>query len=318
MKSAPPRRACSSRRRRRCRASTEGPKGLLRVQLQLVGGDEHCDPADTRPLRSLVADGAVSRNQRPFRNTLRMGQRRGARDLARRLHPDRPRRRRAPRRRLRRDAESSSRALLWPSTARTAARRWIIDDFSQRAPARRTGHRAVQGDDPASLTNMRTEVDGDEASALGYFFEIVDDNLVLSGTYQHRLRREAGPLALHVHRASGALPGAQSDPVHGDDPHRFAVRPDDTCEEPAASLSGGVSGPAGRGAIGSSSTRRHGAGMSAARRSRESNRRHRRVPRRRGGRPRGRAPRPHHPAPRPPDRRGLPGPTRHRIRRHTR
>ena len=39
-------------------------------------------------------------------------------------------------------------------------------------------------------TNMRTEVDGDEASALGYFFEIVHDNLVLSGTYQHRLRRE--------------------------------------------------------------------------------------------------------------------------------
>ena len=37
---------------------------------------------------------------------------------------------------------------------------------------------------------MRIEVDGDEASTLGYFFEIVDDNLVLIGTYQHRLRHE--------------------------------------------------------------------------------------------------------------------------------
>ena len=32
-------------------------------------------------------------------------------------------------------------------------------------------------------------LDGDRATTLAYFFEIVDDNLVLIGTYQHRLVR---------------------------------------------------------------------------------------------------------------------------------
>ena len=40
-------------------------------------------------------------------------------------------------------------------------------------------------------TNMQIQLDGDEATTLAYFFEIVDDNLVLIGTYQHRLRRDA-------------------------------------------------------------------------------------------------------------------------------
>ena len=71
----------------------------------------------------------------------------------------------------------------------------------------------------------------------------------------------------------GGWSWAQSDPVHGDDPRRFAVRPDGTREAGTrSSLSGGVSRPAGRGAIGSSSTRQHGAWTSAARRSRESTR----------------------------------------------
>ena len=39
-------------------------------------------------------------------------------------------------------------------------------------------------------TNMQIELDGDQATTLAYFFEIVDDNLVLIGTYQHRMRRE--------------------------------------------------------------------------------------------------------------------------------
>jgi hypothetical protein len=39
-------------------------------------------------------------------------------------------------------------------------------------------------------TNMQIELDGDEATTLAYFFEIVDNNLVLIGTYQHRVRRE--------------------------------------------------------------------------------------------------------------------------------
>lgn len=39
-------------------------------------------------------------------------------------------------------------------------------------------------------TNMQVDLDGDEATTLAYFFEIVDDDLVLIGTYQHRMRRD--------------------------------------------------------------------------------------------------------------------------------
>lgn len=39
-------------------------------------------------------------------------------------------------------------------------------------------------------TNMQIDLDGDAATTLAYFFEIVDDDLVLIGTYQHRMRRE--------------------------------------------------------------------------------------------------------------------------------
>jgi len=39
-------------------------------------------------------------------------------------------------------------------------------------------------------TNMQIQLDGDAAITLAYFFEIVDDSLVLIGTYQHRLRRD--------------------------------------------------------------------------------------------------------------------------------
>jgi hypothetical protein len=69
-------------------------------------------------------------------------------------------------------------------------RRAIIDDFYAHsaspdggAPGSTlpmTGHLA---------TNMRIDVDGDTATTLAYFFEIVD-SLVLIGTYQHRLRRD--------------------------------------------------------------------------------------------------------------------------------
>lgn len=69
-------------------------------------------------------------------------------------------------------------------------RRAIIDDFYARtalpspgaSPRFMTGHIS---------TNMQIELDGDAATTLAYFFEIVDDNLVLIGTYQHRLRRDA-------------------------------------------------------------------------------------------------------------------------------
>jgi hypothetical protein len=69
-------------------------------------------------------------------------------------------------------------------------RQSIIEDFYSRTrlpsstsgtPRFMTGHLS---------TNLQIDLDGDEATTLAYFFEIVDDNLVLIGTYQHRLRRE--------------------------------------------------------------------------------------------------------------------------------
>jgi hypothetical protein len=39
-------------------------------------------------------------------------------------------------------------------------------------------------------TNMQIDLRGDEATTLAYFFEIVGNNRVLVGTYQHRFRRE--------------------------------------------------------------------------------------------------------------------------------
>ena len=38
---------------------------------------------------------------------------------------------------------------------------------------------------------MQIELLGDEATTLAYFFEIVANDRVLIGTYQHRLRRES-------------------------------------------------------------------------------------------------------------------------------
>jgi hypothetical protein len=70
-------------------------------------------------------------------------------------------------------------------------RRSIIDDFYRRTAGPADGPpgsgKAMTGH---LCTNMRIEVDSDEATTLGYFFEIVDDDLALIGTYQHRLRRE--------------------------------------------------------------------------------------------------------------------------------
>jgi hypothetical protein len=40
-------------------------------------------------------------------------------------------------------------------------------------------------------TNMEIDLDGDEATTLAYFFEILGNTQLLIGTYQHRMRREA-------------------------------------------------------------------------------------------------------------------------------
>ncbi len=70
-------------------------------------------------------------------------------------------------------------------------RRSIIDDFY-----RQTGRVLPQGTNPKFVTghistNMQIDLQGDEATTLAYFFEIVANDRVLIGTYQHRFRREA-------------------------------------------------------------------------------------------------------------------------------
>lgn len=39
-------------------------------------------------------------------------------------------------------------------------------------------------------TNMQIDLQGDEATTLAYFFEILANDTVLIGTYQHRMRRD--------------------------------------------------------------------------------------------------------------------------------
>lgn len=63
----------------------------------------------------------------------------------------------------------------------------IIGDFYTRTATAGPEAGAMTGH---LSTNMQIELDGDEATTLAYFFEIVDDNLVLIGTYQHRMRRD--------------------------------------------------------------------------------------------------------------------------------
>ena len=67
----------------------------------------------------------------------------------------------------------------------------IISDFY-----RQTGAVLPHGAKPMFATghistNMQIELEGDKATTLAYFFEIVANDRVLIGTYQHRFRREA-------------------------------------------------------------------------------------------------------------------------------
>ena len=65
-------------------------------------------------------------------------------------------------------------------------RRSIVDDFYARTGRPSGSAHLMTGH---LSTNMQVELEGDEATTLAYFFEIVDDNLLLIGTYQHRMRR---------------------------------------------------------------------------------------------------------------------------------
>ena len=83
---------------------------------------------------------------------------------------------------------------------RYCGRQTIINDFY-----RQTGSVLPHGAKPLFVTghlstNMQIELQGDEATTLAYFFEIVANDRVLIGTYQHRLRREADRWRFHFLR----------------------------------------------------------------------------------------------------------------------
>lgn len=71
-------------------------------------------------------------------------------------------------------------------------RRSIIDDFYARtgAASPKTAEGSARLMTGHLSTNMQIELDGDEATTLAYFFEIVAGNRILIGTYQHRMRRD--------------------------------------------------------------------------------------------------------------------------------
>lgn len=66
----------------------------------------------------------------------------------------------------------------------------IIDDFYVPAMAGAADTESRLFATGHLSTNMQIELDGDTATTLAYFFEIVASDTVLIGTYQHRLRRE--------------------------------------------------------------------------------------------------------------------------------
>ena len=66
----------------------------------------------------------------------------------------------------------------------------IIADFYRRTASGRTAPAEPLFATGHISTNMQIELDGDEATTLAYFFEIVANDRVLIGTYQHRFRRE--------------------------------------------------------------------------------------------------------------------------------
>ncbi|MEZ5411685.1 MAG: nuclear transport factor 2 family protein [Acidimicrobiales bacterium] len=67
----------------------------------------------------------------------------------------------------------------------------IIEGFYRRTAQPRPGAAGLRHMTGHLSTNMEIELQGDEATTLAYFFEIVDDSLVLIGTYQHRVVRQA-------------------------------------------------------------------------------------------------------------------------------
>jgi hypothetical protein len=65
----------------------------------------------------------------------------------------------------------------------------IINDFYRRTGSG-TGSSGQLFATGHLSTNMQVDLRGDEATTLAYFFEIVANDRILIGTYQHRFRRE--------------------------------------------------------------------------------------------------------------------------------
>jgi SnoaL-like domain len=69
-------------------------------------------------------------------------------------------------------------------------RKSIINDFYVRAVGAVVGGERELHSTGHISTNMQIDLHGDEATTLAYFFEIVSNDRVLIGTYQHRFRRQ--------------------------------------------------------------------------------------------------------------------------------
>lgn len=104
-------------------------------------------------------------------------------------------------------------------------RRSIIEDFYRRtgsgstaAPSKlMTGHLS---------SNMQVALDGDGATTLAYFFEIVDDDLLLIGTYQHRMRRDHDRWRIAALRISIRFRGRiEIGDLHGQSLREIVARP---------------------------------------------------------------------------------------------
>jgi ketosteroid isomerase-like protein len=104
-------------------------------------------------------------------------------------------------------------------------RRSIVEDFY-----RRTGSSSTAA--PTKLmtghlsTNMQVGLDGDGATTLAYFFEIVDDDLLLIGTYQHRMRRDPDRWRIAALRISIRFRGRlEIGDLHGQSLREIVARP---------------------------------------------------------------------------------------------
>ena len=67
----------------------------------------------------------------------------------------------------------------------------IINDFYFRGARSDSRPRTDMFSTGHLSTNMQIDLKDDEATTLAYWFEIIANNLVLIGAYQHRFRREA-------------------------------------------------------------------------------------------------------------------------------